>query len=235
MKTLALIRAQAASILNSSQVRILRYTFPCIFMSENDFKYHHQPKCSSQLRKQKFSQMCLEKLVMLQGLNGIQPLWLISIKNTENLHRQESVVSKARMSSSVRMCCSCRAILIPCMITLFYSAEVVLHSYLLFSSGHVHSKHEGQYGAHFSKNVLSTFGATHSTLFSCWKISSAATRHQAMSFSLRNLQHPLSHNYPPEGLGRTVVKCLSMAMPEYSAWAEFCASRSAQQCHLHLN
>lgn len=36
MEALALIRAQAAGILNSSQARNKRYAFPCFFMSEKD-------------------------------------------------------------------------------------------------------------------------------------------------------------------------------------------------------
>lgn len=36
MEALALIRAQAAGILNTSQARNERYAFPCFFMSEKD-------------------------------------------------------------------------------------------------------------------------------------------------------------------------------------------------------
>lgn len=64
IETLALMRAQAASILNSSQARI-KDTLIHPFYGGNKLLKWHQSKFSPEIREKLLSQVCLETIVIL--------------------------------------------------------------------------------------------------------------------------------------------------------------------------
>lgn len=97
------------------------------------------------------------------------------------------VMSKARMSTSVQMHCSCQTSWTP--------------SWFLYSTQHSCSLslpfifwwmciQWTRRPMHILLRTCQHLRVTHSTHFSSCTISSALPKHQAMSFNLRNLQHP---------------------------------------------